>query len=137
MKAPRWCRKLFVLLSALIFFRNCSNLLAETATGTILGTVKDPSGAVLAGVTVTISSVASSTNRSVSNGEAGTYSAVALLPGDYRLTYEVAGFGKGEQILTVTAGATANGNFTMPLASQRFRVEVLLTPAPRQYLIKQ
>ena len=115
--------RLFALLFALIFMRG-SGLMAQTATGTILGTVKDPSGAVLPGVTVTITSLASNSRRSVSTSEVGTYSAVALLPGDYRLTYEVAGLGKGEQILTVAVGAAANGDFTMSLASQGFHVEV-------------
>ena len=115
---------LFVLLLALMLAPSSSNLVAQTATGSILGTVKDPSGAVLAGVTVTITSSTTSTSRSVTTSEAGTYSAVALLPGDYRLTYEASGFGKGEQSLTVTVGATTNGDFTMPLASQVTKVEV-------------
>lgn len=114
----------FLLLTGSFLAANPSRLLAQTATGSILGTVKDSSGGVLAGATITITSKATSTSRTATSSEAGTYSFVALLPGEYRLAYEAAGFGKGEQILAVPVGATINGDFTMPLASQVTKVEV-------------
>lgn len=114
----------FIFFIGLFLSTGNTRLSAQTATGSILGTVEDQSGGTLAGVTVTLTSVTMGTSRSVTTTEAGTYSAVALLPGAYKLTYEAAGFGKGEQTLIVTVGATTNGDFTMPLASQITKVEV-------------
>jgi hypothetical protein len=114
----------FILFLGLLLSAGSLQLSAQTATGSILGTVTDQSGGTLAGVTVTLTAVTTGTVRSVTTSEAGTYSAVALLPGSYKATYEIAGFGRGEQTLVVTVGATANGDFTMPLASQATKIEV-------------
>jgi len=114
----------FFFLIEFFLLQGQSNLFAQTATGSILGTVTDQSGGSLAGVAVTITSVTTGTIRSVTTTETGTYSAVALLPGTYKLVFEAPGFGKGEQILVVTVGATTNGDFTMPLSSQVTKVEV-------------
>jgi hypothetical protein len=118
-----------ISLSALFFFvflfsPNSPELRAQTATGSILGTVNDSPGSVVAGVTVTVTSPATGATRTATTSEAGTYSVVALLPGNYLLTYEATGFAKGQQSLTVTVGATTNGDFVMPLASQVTKVEV-------------
>jgi len=122
-----------VLLCALggLILAAQSLVFAQTATGSILGTVKDPTGATVAGATVVIKSVATGTSRSMTTTEAGTYSAVALVPGDYALTYQAPGFSTGEQILTVAVGVTANGDFSLRVGSGTTKVEVTsdtLTP---------
>jgi len=117
------------ILSAIFFATRSAELTAQTATGSIIGTVTDQSGAVVSGVAVTLTSVTTGTSRAVVTTEAGTYSAVALLPGVYKVAYEATGFGKGEQTLTVTVGATTTGDFTMPLASQVTKVEVQIDSA--------
>ena len=60
----------------------------------------------------------------MTTSETGTYSAVALVPGDYQLIYTASGFVNGERTITVTVGGTANGNFTLAVASTSTRVEV-------------
>ena len=50
----------------------------QTLTGTILGTITDPTGAVLPGVEVTITNVATNRERVVLTGGSGTYSAPNL-----------------------------------------------------------
>jgi hypothetical protein len=97
---------------------------SQTATGSILGTVSDSSGAAVANVAVTIKSLATGTTRSVTTSATGTYSAVALVPGDYLLTYAASGFVTGEKTITVAVGGTANGNFTLTVGSTSTRVEV-------------
>ena len=88
---------LVLLLFALLFPLGSSALWAQTATGSILGTVKDSSGSLVSGVAVTVTSPATGATRTTTTSEAGTYSVVALLPGNYLLTYEATGFAKGEQ----------------------------------------
>ncbi|MPY89614.1 MAG: TonB-dependent receptor plug domain-containing protein [Luteitalea sp.] len=66
------------------------------ATGTILGTTTDPSGAVIAGATVTATNVDTGLARSSATGAAGQY-AIFLLPiGRYRVRAEAQGFGPQE-----------------------------------------
>jgi hypothetical protein len=113
-----------LLLLGLSLTRGSAYLPAQTATGSILGTVADQTGAVVAGVTVTVTSSATGTSRTIKTTESGTYSAIALVPGTYLLTYEQTGFGKGQQALTVPVGVTVNGDFTMPLASASSSVVV-------------
>ena len=114
----------YLFIVGLILSCDHSGLYAQTATGSILGTVTDQSGGALAGVTVTLTAVTTGTARSVTTTESGTYAAVALLPGTYKLVYEAPGFGSGQQTLVVTVGATINGDFTMGLSSQVTKVEV-------------
>ena len=63
-------------------------------TGTLAGVVRDAQGAVLPGVTVTVTSPALIGGaRSVVTGEAGAYQLAAIPPGEYAVTYELTGFG--------------------------------------------
>jgi hypothetical protein len=84
------------------------------AQGSIVGTVKDPSGAVLPGVTVEASSPALiEKTRSVVTGGTGQYSIENLRPGTYTVTFTLTGFApvKREGIeLTGTFVATVNAD---------------------------
>ena len=121
--------KLFMALFLAVWLSTGSaEMLAQTAAGNILGTVKDQSGAVVAGVTVTIKSVATGTTRVLTTTDSGAFSAIALFPGDYVVSYEGQGFGKGQQTLTVAVGVTTNGDFAMPLASQVTNIDVADSP---------
>ena len=111
-----------ILLLSLLYLSGIQSLSAQTATGSILGTVKDPSGAVVPGATVTIKSVSTATTRALTTTDAGTYSAIALVPGAYHVSYEAAGFGAGERVITVSVGVTANGDFTLGLAQETSKI---------------
>ena len=75
--------------------------------GTITGTVVDPSGAVVPGVTVTITSPVLLTPRTMVTDSAGGYAFQSLPLGDYSASYELAGFKKVlREGLTVTAART-------------------------------
>ena len=60
--------------------------------GEITGAVRDPSGAVIAGATVTVTNVATNASRTTTTNDAGVYSFPALPPGSYRLKVEQQGF---------------------------------------------
>lgn len=60
--------------------------------GAISGTVVDPSGAVVPGVSVTITHVATGATRTVLSGDDGRYTAQLLSPGDYTVTVSLTGF---------------------------------------------
>jgi hypothetical protein len=65
---------------------------AQAVYGSIGGTVKDPTGAVLPGVAVTITSVARQTTDTVVTNESGLFVKERLLPGEYRVEAELSGF---------------------------------------------
>jgi Carboxypeptidase regulatory-like domain/TonB dependent receptor len=67
-------------------------VLAQAVYGSIAGTVTDPSGGVLPGVTVTITSLNRKTVDTVITNDAGQYVKERLLPGPYEVKVELSGF---------------------------------------------
>ena len=63
-----------------------------SSTGTIQGRVTDAQGAVLPGVTVTATSPSALGAQTAVTSETGNYRFPAVPPGQYELTYELAGF---------------------------------------------
>lgn len=76
--------------SALLVFSVAG--LAQGPTAEISGAAQDPSGAVLAGVVVTVTNPATNTQRTSTTNAAGTYSLPALPPGVYNMKAELTGF---------------------------------------------
>ena len=71
--------------------------LAQTAFGTIVGNVTDETGAVIPGVTVTVTNEGTGTVRTVSSNELGGYTVVSLQPAVYTVEGELSGFSKAQQ----------------------------------------
>ena len=82
-----FCLCLFVLLGTVQLWAD--------VTGSILGYVRDPSGAVLPSATVTATLTATGYSRTVTTDASGQYSMLALPPGRYRLTASVPSFQQG------------------------------------------
>jgi carboxypeptidase family protein len=81
----------FLLLLVLIFA--LPSLSAQTvSTGAISGTVTDPSGAVISGVSITASEKATGAKRTATTDSNGVYRFSLLPPGDYQLRFEAKGF---------------------------------------------
>ncbi len=102
-------------MRAIVVFLSMATVPAAAyAQGSIVGTVKDPSGAVLPGVTVEGSSPALiEKTRAVVTGGTGQYSIENLRPGTYTVTFTLTGFApvKREGIeLTGTFIATVNAD---------------------------
>src|SRR5438270_3954852 len=75
----------FVLLAAV-------SLSAQTFRGTILGTVTDPTGAVLPGAKVTVKNTGTGLERSTETSADGSYSLPELPIGSYNVTVTQSGF---------------------------------------------
>src|SRR2546428_6422761 len=87
-------------------------------TGAIDGKVSDATGGVMPGVTVTISSPAMQGVRTGVTNEEGVYRFPAIPPGDYKITYELAGFSTVvREGIRVGLGFTATVNAEMKVAS--------------------
>ncbi len=98
---------------------------AQTEFGKLTGTVTDQSGAVLPGVSVTVTSVERATTRSTVTNSAGGYVFASLVPGNYDLTVELAGFSTKQTRTHVSVGATVDVNFQMAVGAQTEVVTVL------------
>jgi hypothetical protein len=87
----------------------------STTTGTIAGTVKDTTGAVLPGVTVEAASPALIEKmRSVTTDAQGNYKILELRPGTYTVTFTLGGFGTVKREgLELATGFTANVSIEM------------------------
>ena len=67
---------------------------AQTATGTVLGTITDPTGAVVPQATVELANERMGFTRSMTTNADGSYEFRALLPGTYTVVATAAGFKK-------------------------------------------
>ncbi len=67
---------------------------AQAVSGTILGTVKDTSGAVVPGATVTLTNTNTGFSRSVVTDTKGEYNAPSIPTGVYSVAAEITGFKK-------------------------------------------
>ena len=66
--------------------------MAQETTGTIQGSVIDPSGAMLPGVTVVVKHGQTGRTREAVTNESGRYAVRSLQPGSYEVTFTLAGF---------------------------------------------
>ncbi len=86
--------------------------------GTIEGTVTDDQGAVLPGVTVTVTNIDTGVTRAVVTNESGLYRAPLLTLGSYRVEAELQGFKKYEQSgVSLRAGTTAVIDFKLSVGT--------------------
>ncbi len=78
-------------LLVLAVVASCSGLYAQTF-GEITGRVTDPSGAVIAGASITLTNINTNAVRNAAATDAGVYSFPSVPPGSYTLKTEVQGF---------------------------------------------
>ena len=88
--APAWAGVLIFLA----FWSTPFPASAQTSTATVTGTVRDSSGAVLPGVTITVTHTGRNTSQSTISNDTGNYVIPALNPGTYSLSAELTGFKK-------------------------------------------
>jgi hypothetical protein len=96
--------------------------------GNILGTVTDPSGAVIANAKVTAMEAETGISREAQTSSSGTYVIPGLRPTTYSLAVEVQGFNKYSQAniqLTADQSVTVNVAMTLGPTSQAVTVESL------------
>ncbi|MGH9404248.1 MAG: carboxypeptidase regulatory-like domain-containing protein [Terriglobia bacterium] len=94
------------------------------STGSIIGTVADPSGAAVPGALITITNKATGHVMQLKSNAAGTYNSGGLLPGDYLVRVEAKGFNSIVIPITVQVGVTSSGNATLQVGSTSTVVQV-------------
>jgi hypothetical protein len=103
-------------------------LKGQTSTGVIVGSVTDPSGAVLSDVSITITNPATGLTHQVRTNSTGFYRSPDLPPGTYDIRMEHAGF-KTAVIrgITVQINQTARVDIAADLGAVTQEVEVKAT----------
>src|SRR5206468_2840617 len=86
---------------------------AQQNLGSIVGTVTDPSGAVVLGVLVTARHISTGIVNKVTTNAAGAYTLLDLKIGEYELSLGATGFKTLKQGVRVEAGVTAKLDFQL------------------------
>ena len=103
-----------------------SLLFAQTtlSTGSIVGTVTDPSGAVVGGAKVVITNAGTNQTFTLTSNSSGAFSSGPLDPGNYKVQVSAKGFSTVSQSVTVQVGNTATMNAKLTLGQESTIIEV-------------
>jgi hypothetical protein len=93
-------------------------------SGTITGTVVDPSGAIVAGATVEIQNKVTGYDKSTTTDSAGTFKFLGVPQNDYHTTVTAAGFQPHVEDVPVRATVAVNLKIALGLASSTQSVNV-------------
>jgi hypothetical protein len=103
---------------------------AQFDTGTVVGSVADPTGAVIPNAAVVITNTGTGINTNAVTDGNGNFVASALQFGHYVVSATAAGFGKASsQPLELNVGATVTVKLTLAIATASQDVEVTGTTA--------
>ena len=116
-------KRFAIVFLAVLTFGVCA--LAQTTTsGDLVGTVTDPTGAVVPNAAVTISSDTTGRTITVNTNGSGFYRAANLPPGPYTVSINVPGFAAAKKRSEVAVGAASTVNIALATASTQTTVEV-------------
>jgi Carboxypeptidase regulatory-like domain/TonB-dependent Receptor Plug Domain len=114
-----------IVLALLLTLSLGARLQAQVVGGTVLGTVTDPSGAVIPEAQVSIKNESTGVVTAVTTNKDGFYTAPNLLPGSYEITVSGPGFAtEVRKSVTLTVGAQQVVNVTMHVGAVTQTVQV-------------
>ena len=111
---------------------------AQVATGSIVGTVVDPSGQTVPGAQVTVRNVNRNTTTTLVTDASGVYTAPFLVPGTYEVSVELQGFKtwtRPEIVLQVNG--KKKGSFFVPKGASERETAALAISAAQNFLGSQ
>jgi len=94
-----------VLCLAVLFTWTAPVWAQSATTGSLTGTVSDPSGAVISGATIAADSKSTGQERTATTDASGVYKFSLLPPGEYSVKFSASGF-KTAQVASVTINIT-------------------------------
>jgi hypothetical protein len=120
-----------VVLLALVVAAPAAYAQSQATNGSIEGTITDASGAVLPGVTVTVTQAETGAERTVVTNDKGLYRAPLLPLGTYTVKAELQGFKTFQQTgVRVSVGETAVVNAAMSVGEVSETISVSAADAP-------
>lgn len=117
-------RVVIALLAAFLLVLPSVAFAQSLTSGSVSGTVTDPSGAALPGATVSIKNDATGTTQSVTSNSTGAYRFGFLNPGSYTVSVKQSGFQPVQHAVTVSVGTGSMVNLQMQVATASTTVEV-------------
>ncbi len=110
---------------AMLLLAPCSLPLAAQNFGEITGTVSDPTGALMPGVSITATNRATAQSRAATTNDSGTYVLPYLVPGQYDMRVEAQGFKIASmKDVTVDVGGVIRADFNLVVGDTSQQVEV-------------
>jgi hypothetical protein len=117
--------RIWLLLVALILIFVIPHSASAQATANLNGVVRDSSGAVISGATVTLHNTGTGTERESLTNDSGLYAFVSVPPGEYSLTVRKDGFTTATQAgLHVLVNQASSQDFTLGIGSTAQSVTV-------------
>jgi len=110
----------FVILALVL----CASVTQAQFSSSLQGVVEDPSGAVVAGATVTLTNTATNVSQQTTSGNSGDYRFVSVAPGPYVVAAESKGFAPHKINVTLQTDQTMNVRIQLAVSSQLQSVEV-------------
>src|SRR5882672_8242739 len=100
---------------------------AQGTTASMAGTVRDEQNLVVPGATVAITGTENTFSRTVTTGPDGRFELPGLLPGDYKLAVELAGFTREELQVHIEVNQRVRLDLALKAGGVTQRVEVTQT----------
>ncbi|MFZ0686850.1 MAG: TonB-dependent receptor [Terriglobales bacterium] len=97
----------------------------QAEAGSISGTVKDPTGAVIAGATITIKNLANGSERNSKTGSTGEYLIPGITPGHYQVDITSEKFQTYRTSVEVTVGSVSTVDAQLTVGQSSAVVEVI------------
>jgi hypothetical protein len=97
---------------------------STVGTGSITGTVTDPTGAVVSGAKVVITNIGTGQALNQAANAGGAFASGALDPGTYRVQVSAKGFSSVSETITVEVGNIASANIKLQLGQENQVIEV-------------
>jgi len=121
--------KTFRLIPALLVLtlpKTTTFLFAQTTvgTGSIVGSVSDPTGAAISGAGVTITNLATGQVLEAASNSCGSFNSGALVPGLFKTLISANGFISVETTVTVQVGNTVTVNAILNIGQRKEVIEV-------------
>lgn len=122
-------RKGFLILQLVILLSFCATTSAQVTTGSILGTIRDASGAVVPGAKVTVTDTGKGTSSTRQTDTDGNYNVPFLIPGAYNVSVEMSGFKRSvSNNIVLDIDQKAEVDFMLQLGGASETVEVSTAP---------
>jgi hypothetical protein len=122
-----WLKPVVVMLTLTLLSVSC--VYAQVDTGAIVGTVTDPSGAVLSGARVTLTNLDTNAMLSTETGPDGTYKFSPVKIGNYKIDVSSPGFQTvSQRNVTVNVNSDVLVNVALKPGNVSEVVEVTATP---------
>ena len=118
MKRSLWGWMLFCILSVATLAS------AQTATTSLRGTIKDPSGAFVPGATISLTDAATGTSLSAISNSSGTYTFSQIQPAKYTIKVSASGFGDQAKTAELLVNQPATVDFSLTVQSSSVTIDV-------------